>query len=48
MWSKIEDPNMNPPSYAHLIFNKGTKNIQWKIASSTNVAGKRGYVLREN
>jgi hypothetical protein len=31
---------MNPHSCAHLIFDKGAKNIQWKIASSTNVAGK--------
>jgi hypothetical protein len=31
---------MNPHNYAHLIFDKGTKNTQWEIASSTNVAGK--------
>jgi hypothetical protein len=24
--SGTEDPDMNPSSYAHLIFNKGTKN----------------------
>jgi hypothetical protein len=26
-WNRIEDPDMNPHSHAHLIFNKGTKNI---------------------
>jgi uncharacterized protein (DUF736 family) len=25
--NRIEDPDMNPHSYAHLIFEKGTKNI---------------------
>jgi hypothetical protein len=39
---------MNPQSYAYLIFDKGTKNIQWKIASSTNVVGKSGYLPAEN
>jgi hypothetical protein len=28
-WNRIEDPDMNPQSYAHPIFDKGTKNIQW-------------------
>jgi hypothetical protein len=26
-WNRIKDPDMNPCSYAHLIFDKGTKNI---------------------
>jgi uncharacterized protein (DUF736 family) len=26
-WNRIDDPDMNPHSYAHLIFDKGTKNI---------------------
>jgi hypothetical protein len=47
-WNRIVDPNMNPHSYAHLIFDKGAKNIEWKIDSSTNVAGKSGYLPAEN
>jgi hypothetical protein len=29
-WNRIEDPDMNPHSYAHLIFDKGAQNIQWR------------------
>jgi hypothetical protein len=29
-WRRIEDPNMNPHNYAHLIFDKVAKNTQWK------------------
>jgi hypothetical protein len=27
---------MNPHNYAHLIFDKGAKNIQWRIDSLFN------------
>jgi uncharacterized protein (DUF736 family) len=26
-WNRLKDPDMNPHSYTHLIFDKGTKNI---------------------
>jgi hypothetical protein len=29
-WKRIEDPEMNPHNYDHLIFDKGAKIIQWK------------------
>jgi hypothetical protein len=32
----IEDQEINPHSYSHLIFNKGAKNIHWKKDSFFN------------
>jgi hypothetical protein len=29
-WNRIEDPDMNPPHYTQLIFDKGTKYKRWK------------------
>ena len=29
-WNKIDNPEMNPCTYGHLIFDKEGKNIQWR------------------
>ena len=38
--NSIADPEMNPHTHGHLIFDKGAENIQWeKMAFTTNGAG---------
>jgi hypothetical protein len=33
-WNRIEDPDMNPHTFGHLIFDKGAKTIQWEKKDS--------------
>jgi hypothetical protein len=48
-WNRIEDQDMNPYTYGHLIFDKGAQTIQWKkTAFSTNGPGITGGYHVEN
>ena len=35
-WNKIEYPEINPHTYAHVIFDKGGTNMQWRKPSVFN------------
>jgi hypothetical protein len=35
-WNRTEDPEINPHTYRHLIFDKELKTIQWKKEHNFN------------
>jgi hypothetical protein len=42
--NRIEVSEMNPHTYGHFIFDKGSKTIQWKNTTfSTNGGGSPGH-----
>ena len=43
-WNKIENPELNPHTYGHPIFDKGGTNIQWRKDTSINGVGKTGQL----
>jgi hypothetical protein len=48
-WNRIEDPDMQPHNFTHLIFDKVAKNIWWRKDSLFNkCCRKGGYPFARN
>jgi hypothetical protein len=47
-WNRIEDTEMNPHTYGHLIFDKEAKTIQWKKDIILNRSCQQAVRLLKN
>ena len=48
-WNRIEDPEMNPHTYGHSIFEKGAITIQWKnTAFRQMVLAQLAVIMKKN
>jgi hypothetical protein len=45
-WNRIEEAEIKPHTYCHFIFDKDSKNIQWKMKASSINASLTGCLCR--
>ena len=46
-WNKNDSPEINPHIYGQLIYNKGARNIQWKMKSLSDKFWENWPAIRE-